>query len=135
MRNKITTLVLSLVFASTATAQAQPPTITPTEGGPTIPLANVRLIRAADVYDLFLLTGSELDLKEVCCDRSDVSPVIRLGCHPTPEPNTKYEVRVVLERTIFDNAEIRCYLVNLAGQQSIYSPNMAAVDFSPPLPN
>ncbi len=114
---------LVLLFFSVASAQAQ----------------DVPLSKVAGVYNAgCLIDPVDTDVVEGCFLRADATPIIELGCTSTVSTRaddvaagTVYRMDFTVQQTMFDDAEIRCYLRD-AEFSSPYSDNAGLIDFTPP---
>ena len=122
-RNLLTVLILLLTVVFTATAQE-----------PDVPLGKI-----AGVYNAGCLVDPiDTDVVEGCFVRADSAPVDELGCTSTVSTRaddvaagTVYRMDFTVQQTMFDDAEIRCYLRD-AEFPSAYSDNAGLIDFTPP---
>jgi hypothetical protein len=110
-------LIALFVLAIPAVALAQPADI------PRLPIGGV--------YHIKSQVGPELDIVQLCCVRSDASPVEELGCNPAAA-NEVVEFDVTVTATPGADAEVRCYVEDSSGLVSDYSPNAYLLDFTPP---
>ena len=118
---KIIFVVLLLAF--TASAQE-----------PDVPLGKV-----AGVYNAGCLRDPiDTDVIEGCFVRADAVPINELGCTSTVSTRaddvaagTVCRMDFTVQQTMFDDAEIRCYLRD-AEFLSAYSDNAGLIDFTPP---
>ncbi len=95
--------------------------------------SDVRKVRTAGVYSVGCAL-SEIDPSVVsaCFVRADLVPVDELGCTSTPDADGDYHMDVTVQQTTFDDAELRCYLVDDGQLVSGYSLNQGIIDFTPP---
>ena len=93
---------------------------------------DVPLKRVSGVYSIGCVTPADLDLATVCWLRSDLVTPLELGCLPANLPNTEYRLDVTVPSTTFDDAEIRCYVIDDDALVSDTSPNAGIIDFTPP---
>ena len=110
---------LLLLLASPAVAQE-----------PTYP--DVPLKRVSGIYNIGCVTPTDLDLATVCWVRTDLAAPLELGCMPGPLPSTEYRMDLTIPTTQFDDAAIRCYVIDTETLVSDLSPNAGIVDFTPP---
>ena len=97
------------------------------------PHPDVTLHKAMGTYRTGCLTGPDTDLVLACFVRADlVSPFPDIDCVTATQPNTAYYSNLVIHPTPGINAEIRCYVTDLDGNVSGYSPNKGDIDFTAP---
>jgi len=77
-------------------------------------------------------TPVDTDLASVCWVRTDVTPIVELGCTPSLGPDMDVPMDLTVVATPGDDAELRCYVIDTSGLVSDYSPNAATVDFTKP---
>ena len=100
---------------------------------------DVPLGKVAGVYNAGCLVNPiDTDVVEGCFVRADADPVSGLGCTTTVSTSaddvaagTVYRMDFTVQQTMFDDAEIRCYLRD-AEFPSPYSDNAGLIDFTPP---
>lgn len=96
------------------------------------PQPDIDLARSGSTYPFACQPTEPIDkLTQICAVRTDLEgDPIELECalHSTIEPVT-FEVTV--ERTPFQDAEIRCYAIDSEGNVSEYSDNVGIADFTP----
>ncbi len=113
------TNILVVGFALTAAAQTTAP--------------DIRFIRTAGVYSVGCgLSEVDPSVVSACFVRADLVPVDELGCTSTPDAVGEYHMDVTIFQTTFDDAELRCYLVDDGQLLSEYSLNQGVIDFTPP---
>jgi hypothetical protein len=127
-------IVLMVLAASVAVAQ------TPA------PRPDVPLLSTGGIYPVRCMSPDDADMKEICFVRTDLPDVVELGCAPAgfTRPDCEVEEPVdglpsciasldlSIEATPDDDAEIRCYAVDISGLVSDYSENAGTVDFTRP---
>jgi len=112
------TVLFHLAYAQTPTAEPRP---------------NVPIIATAGVFPAVTChTPTDTDLASVCWVRTDVTPMIELGCTPSLGPDTDVPMDLTIVATPGDDAEVRCYVIDTSGQVSDYSDNAATADFTKP---
>ena len=119
----VSALAQYMLLGFSFTAAAQTPT----------PAPDIRFIRTAGVYSVGCgLSEVDPSVVSACWVRSDLDPVTELGCTSTPDVAGDYHADVTVFQTTFDDAEIRCYLVDDGQLVSEYSDNKGDIDFTPP---
>lgn len=93
---------------------------------------DVRYVRTAGVYDVGCETPDENDLVQVCFARTDTGFEAELGCTAATLPITEYRMDVTVSQTTFNDAEIRCYVIDDDALVSALSDNKGDIDFTPP---
>jgi hypothetical protein len=109
------------ILMGKASAQTPTPTMYP----------DVKWTRDGGVYNAKCVAPVDLDMAEICFIRADVTPIIELGCVPAG-PSELVSLMLAVTETPGDDAEIRCYAVDLDGYHSDNSPNAGLVDFTRP---
>jgi hypothetical protein len=95
------------------------------------PRPDVPLIQTGGIYPMSCVAPSDLDMASICFVRTDVDPILELGCEPCgPGETVGLDLNVVT--TTDDDAEIRCYAVDTSGLVGDYSLNSGTVDFTRP---
>ena len=95
------------------------------------PRPDVPLLQTGGIYNMGCHAPSDTDLLEMCFVRTDVTPIVELGCTPVqPDQDIRMDLNIV--PTQGDNAEIRCYAKDTSGLVSDYSENAGIVDFTRP---
>lgn len=74
---------------------------------------------------------SDSDMAQVCFVRTDVTPLIELGCVPAG-PDEPVLLELTVPVTAGDDGEVRCYAVDTSGLVGDFSLNAGLADFSPP---
>lgn len=94
---------------------------------------DVNLNREAGVYPIGCHTPADTDLDQACWVRVDqTTGPVELGCIDSPLPNKDYGTSVTIQQTPDENADIRCYVVDIGGLVSDLSDNKGIVDFTRP---
>lgn len=95
------------------------------------PRPDVPLIATGGIYPMSCMAPSDADMAEICFVRTDITPIVELGCAPSgPSAIVPLDLNVVA--TVDDDAEIRCYAVDTSGLVGDYSENAGTVDFTRP---
>lgn len=96
------------------------------------PLADVDLKRVGAKFVITCVAPPDTDLFELCFARTDLEDgIIELGCTAT-SANAETKVEVSVQKTVFVDARVRCYAVDLTGNVGDMSENAGIIDFTPP---
>ena len=96
---------------------------------------DIQITRTAGTYNVGCgLSEPDPSVVAACFVRADASPPDELGCTGLVNLAGEYRLDVVVPQTTFDDAELRCYLLDAGTPQlaSLYSDNKGDIDFTPP---
>lgn len=93
--------------------------------------ADVTWLPVSGTYTAHAQMGPDADTAEFCLARVDLDPVIEYGCVPAGM-NEIVEMEFVVVVTTDIDAQVRGYTKDTSGLVSLYSPNIARIDFTRP---